>query len=101
MKYKLLTLKMVVILGTKDTIDVIPLNMFGSLLRDIINRVIQQIAARDYQDPKYTFDPKIMDQLIGIDKSVFSSICTSEQGFAFFDNVHIFDCQNNINYVGV
>jgi hypothetical protein len=91
---------MVVILGTNEAHSVIPLNMFGSTLRDIINHIVQQIAARDHQDPKYTFDPKIMDQLIGIDKVVFRTICTSESG-TNFDNVHIFDCQNNINYVGV
>jgi hypothetical protein len=92
---------MVVILGTDKTDSVIPINMFGSMLRDIINRIVQQIASRDYQNPKYPFDPKILDELVGIDKSVFRIICTSEDGTTYFDNVHIFDCQNNINYIGI
>ena len=90
---------MVVVLGTKNTKDVIPLNFFGKTLKNIVDGIVGQIARRDYQDQNYKFDPKVLENLVGIDKKVFKMICVDNDGVCF-NNVHIIN-QENVNFVGI
>lgn len=82
---------------------VIPLSMFGKTLKSLIDNITSQINNRDYhfsQQQNYKYDPQIVHQIVGIEKSVFHKICTKDNDENAFDDVHIFTCDTT-QWVGI
>lgn len=101
---------------TPTRVNAIPLVVFGGTVRNIIDNIVAQINARDYQmsqnarnqmsqnaqNTSLQYNPKIVENLVGIEQSVFRTICMSDNAgpSTLFNDVHII-VHSNINWVGI